>query len=417
MKINIVAPIDGWILNKFGQCVYNELIKMEINAVISQGFDSSADINHYFFANEAPEVIPHRTTFMVTHVDMSWKFENIKRITDMDAIAICMSRETMEKLVSWGVRRNRICYVNPAQDGGIRPRKVALGFTHKVHDDNRKRETMLIDICKQISPESFRFVIMGAGWEEIIGAVRALGFEVEYYPEFEKQQYNKLMLGLDYYCYFGFDEGSMGFLDAVAAGIGTIVTPQGYHLDTGCEITYPVRTINDIVDSLHEIENKNQKNLRFIKEWTWKNYTLKHMEIWKYMLNLEKRSKLLGTRGWYNDGIYSLLLDAPPCFPTYCICKGSRIVLWGAGKLGQKDYQYLKKSQYCEIVLWVDSAYEEKRAMGLDVMNREQIFVIDEKEYDYVFVAIARRMYAEDVQRYLLERHIPKEKILLQCDL
>lgn len=308
MKINIIYNEAGWIVYKFAKCVYDELCKLGYDVSLSTKYDPDANINHYFDPNYAERVGAH-TTFMITHVDTAYKLARIMEQTKKGAIGICMSLETRDRLISNGVAANKICYINPAQDGQIRPKKVSLGFTHRVYNDSRKRESMLIDICKLISPDIFRFVIMGAGWEEIIKQMNDMGFEMEYYPEFDKEKYNELMVNLDYYCYFGFDEGSMGYLDAVAAGIGTIVTPQGYHLDTECPITYPVSTIDEIVDALHDIENKKKKNFRFIENWTWKNYTLKHLEIWKYMLGAEDLKEILNTRGWYTDGIYSLLVN------------------------------------------------------------------------------------------------------------
>ena len=310
MKVNIISPDakDGWIIYKFGKSVYDELIKMNIDAKLSKQFDPSCDINHFFTPN-ATEYADRGTTFMITHVDTAWKVEQIRKATKKGAVGICMSRETRDRLIASGIPANRICYINPAQDGQIKPRKITLGFTYRVHSDNRKRDSMVVDICKRINPDFFKFVIMGADWEDIISQIKELGFEVDYYPGFDKQKYNELMVNLDYYCYFGFDEGSMGYLDAVAAGIGTIVTPQGYHLDTECEITYPVTTIDEIVDALEDIENKRKKNLRFIETWTWSNYAAKHLEIWKYMLGTDKLENLLSSRGWYTDGIYSLLID------------------------------------------------------------------------------------------------------------
>lgn len=310
MKINIIAPDqkDGWILYKFGKTVYDELQKTGIEVELSHRFDPNASINHYFTPNVA-DVADNRTTFMITHVDTMLKVEQIKKATKKGAIGICMSKETRDRLIANGIPANKVCYINPAQDGQIKPKKVSLCFTHRVYNDSRKRESMLIDICKKINNDIFKFVIMGSGWEDIIKKMNELGFETEYYPEFDKEKYNEIMINTDYYCYFGFDEGSMGYLDAVAAGIGTIVTPQGYHLDTECEITYPVSTIDEIIDALHDIEEKKRKNLRFIETWTWKNYALKHLEIWKYMLGAEKLENILSTRGWYVDGIYSLLID------------------------------------------------------------------------------------------------------------
>lgn len=309
MKVNLIIPSESpWILYKFAESTGDQLKKLGIEVNISKEFDTSADINHSFTAS-TPAVISGKCSFMVAHISRAELLDSIVNATKKDAVAICMSRETRDMLIASGAKRNRICYVNPAQDGQITPKKITLGFTHRVYSDNRKRESMILDICKEIDPNVFRFEIMGAGWESIISEMEKMGFEVKYFSEFDKEEYNKLMLRLDYYCYFGFDEGSMGYLDAVAAGVGTIVTPQGYHLDTECEITYPVSTINEIVDALQSLQEKRKKHYRFIETWTWENYAKKHLEIWKYMLGCEDLNTLLSNRGWYQDGIFSLMLD------------------------------------------------------------------------------------------------------------
>mgnify|MGYP003314534376 CR=1 FL=1 len=204
MKINIIYYEGGWILYKFAKCVYDELISMGYEATLTQSFDKSADVNHYFVPNYADRLDEH-TTFMITHVDTMRKVEQIKEQTEKGAIGVCMSLDTRNKLIANGIPSNKLCYINPAQDGQIKPKKVTLGFTHRVYNDCRKRETMLIDICKDISPDIFRFVIMGTGWEDIIAKLSAMGFEIEYYPDFEKTKYNQIMTEMDYYCYFGFD--------------------------------------------------------------------------------------------------------------------------------------------------------------------------------------------------------------------
>ena len=307
MKINIIFNESGWIIQKFASMLCDNLCKLGIDATISSQYDKNADINHYFFPNHAPVSNKH-VTFMITHVDLLDKVELIKKQTENGAVGICMSLETRNKLISYGIKPDRLCYINPAQDEQILPRKIRLGFTNRVYDDSRKRESMLVDVCKKIDNRIFKFCIMGSGWEPIIESIKELGFEVEYYPDFDKKIYNELITNLDYYCYFGFDEGSMGFLDALAAGVGTIVTPQGYHLDMGVDITYPVSTIDDIINALHEIETNRIKAIDFSKKFTWEAYARKHIEIWNYMLDREDLSDILKTRGWYTDGIYSLLL-------------------------------------------------------------------------------------------------------------
>lgn len=308
LDINIVIEESGWILQKFAEQMRMELEKEGYKVKISDRFDSACTINHYFAPNSERKA-DKRTTFMITHVMKTSYLDWISRLTEKGAVGICMSRQTMQKLISYGIRHNRICYINPAQDGEIKPRKYRIGFTHRQYTDNRKRDTMILDVCKEINPEMFCFEIMGAGWDNNVAKMREMGFEVIYYPAFDRQKYINMMQNLDYYCYFGFDEGSMGFLDAVAAGIGTIVSPQGYHLDTCCEITYPVSTVQEIIDAFQDLESKKKKNIEFAKEATWANYAKKHVEIWQYLSGQKRLSDILQNRGWYQDGIFSFMLD------------------------------------------------------------------------------------------------------------
>ena len=76
MKVNIICYEAGWILYKFAKCVYDELKGLGLDVIISQKFDSSADINHYFVPNYADRVDNH-TTFMITHVDTARKVAQV----------------------------------------------------------------------------------------------------------------------------------------------------------------------------------------------------------------------------------------------------------------------------------------------------------------------------------------------------
>lgn len=308
MKVNIVVKGEGWILNKFAKEMNDCLMDRGIDSKVSITFDPTADINHYFAPFTEDKADSH-TTFMITHVMRYGYLDRVKKITDAGAIGVCMSKETMEMLVSCGVARNKICYINPAQDNAVKPRKIILGFTHRIYKDNRKRETIILDIFKQVNSGCFKLCIMGAGWEDIVAELNEMGIETEYYSEFDKDKYNRLIEGLDYYCYFGTDEGSMGFLDAVAAGIKTIVVPQGFHLDVKGGITHPVRDIEDIVNVLHKLELEKKERANAVSTWTWGNFTQKHIEVWKYMLGADTLENILKNRGWYYDGIFSLMVN------------------------------------------------------------------------------------------------------------
>lgn len=304
-KVRLVCSSDGWILQKFAAKMQEELQKKGIEADVGKCVDLKADINHHIAHHNYEPIQDCHDTLMITHVDSVNKLNLLKHQLKTAKMGICMSRDTMLQLISMGVPREKLCYINPAQDGVIKPKKYVLGITHRVHEDHRKRVDALVDICEEISPDYFEFKIMGDGWEEIIEKVREKGFTVTYYPEFNYEIYVQLVPSLDYYLFWGFDEGSMGYLDALAAGVGTIVTPQGFHLDTRNGLTYPCRTIADFVDVLSKLEMEKRKITDAVADWTWENYTAKHIEVWKYILGIEE--DIYVNKHRYEDGIFSVL--------------------------------------------------------------------------------------------------------------
>lgn len=314
LRIRLVYHDDGWILGKFARKLQEELTSLGQEADIAETEDTSADINHYIYYGALTNFFEKsqtvRTT-MITHVNCARLRDQVQFQAQHNTTGICMSSDTLDKLSSWGIPRNRICYVNPAQDGEIRPRKTVLGITNRCYRerDYRKRDDMVLDICRELDPLYFKFRIMGAGWEEIICQLRELGFEIDYYDDFDREIYKELMPGLDYWLYFGVDEGAMGYLDALAAGIKTITTPQGYHLDTRCGLTYPCRTVEEFGRVLKKIQKEREELTDAVKDWTWENYARKHLEIWQYLTQTRPMEELYRHQGEYVDGIFSLLID------------------------------------------------------------------------------------------------------------
>lgn len=303
-KVRLVCASEGWILRKFAVKMQEELNKRGIEADIGKCVDVTADINHHIAHHEYEPLRDCNDTLMITHIDSVNKLNLLKHQLRTARMGICMSRDTMLRLVSMGIPREKLCYINPAQDGVIKPRKYVLGITHRVHEDHRKRANALLDICEGISPVYFEFKIMGDGWDKIIEKVREKGFKVTYYPAFDYEVYVNLIPSLDYYLFWGFDEGSMGYLDALAAGVGTIVTPQGFHLDTRNGLTHACRTIDDFVEVLAELEREKRKITGAVADWTWGNYTAKHIEVWKYILGQED---VYQNKHKYEDGIFSVM--------------------------------------------------------------------------------------------------------------
>lgn len=308
-RVRLVCASDGWILQKFAVRMREELQKKGIAADIGRCVDFAADINHHIAHHGYEPLRDCHDTLMITHIDSANKLNLLRHQLQTARMGICMSRDTMFQLISMGVPREKLCYINPAQDGVIKPKKYVLGIMHRVYEDHRKREEALLDICDGISPDFFEFKIMGTGWEQIVEKVRKKGFVVTYYSIFDYEIYVNLIPSLDYYLFWGFDEGSMGYLDALAAGVGTIVTPQGFHLDTRNGMTYPCKTITDFIDVLSKLEMKRRKITNAVTDWTWENYTAKHIEVWKYVLGIEE--DIYTNKHKYEDGIFSVMsIDA-----------------------------------------------------------------------------------------------------------
>jgi len=311
LKVRIIDMESGWIIGKFARKLCEELVKLGVDAEISDKRDPSADINHYplYTYIDYSNSRHINDTMMITHVDSLSKVELIKGRLKTYGMGICMSKYTMDYLTSLGVPREKLCYINPAHDHVIKPRKYIIGLTYKTHEDCRKRDEFLIDIARNLDKDYFKIVIMGSGWEKIISEIEALGVETEYYNEFDYEQYVKLVPTFDFFLYFGNDEGNMGYLDALAAGVETIVTPQGYHLDAKGGLTYPGETLQDYIDIFSSIADKKKKRVQSVEDWTWENFAKKHLEVWNYILKRKNLNELFQNRGFYSDGIFSVLPD------------------------------------------------------------------------------------------------------------
>ena len=81
-------------------------------------------------------------------------------------------------------------------------------------------------------------------------------------------------------------------------------------------------------------------------------------------------------------------------FPFNEIEKGSRIVLYGAGLVGQEFYAQIQATNYCEITAWIDKDFAFYQSKGMSVKVPEKI---EDIEFDVLIVAIANEDIADSV--------------------
>lgn len=302
MRVRIVCyeDVDAWILGKFAKKMHESLQKMGINSDIAKVPDVSADINHHIIYVTYDGKKNSVDTIMITHVDNVDKLTQIKKQLENAAAGICMSKETMLHLSQMGINKSKLCYVNPAHDGLIPVGKIVIGITCRVQGDGRKREYFLDKLANILDPQYFKFKIMGDGWQLQVNILRKRSFEVEYTDRFVYEEYVKLIPSLDYYLYMGMDEGQMGFIDALAAGVKTIVTAQGYHLDAPGGMVHPFTSYEELEHIFLSLQNEKENLVQSVKTWNWDDYTKKHVEIWKHLLGESNKSD-------FTDGLNSLV--------------------------------------------------------------------------------------------------------------
>lgn len=89
---------------------------------------------------------------------------------------------------------------------------------------------------------------------------------------------------------------------------------------------------------------------------------------------------------------------------------GAKVIIYGAGVLGQQIYRYLFNHHCAEILLWVDrnALYYQKSGMAVNLPEAIEGL---HKQYDYVLIANTVETVANEIWEYLLQLHIPAEKI------
>lgn len=288
MNCNLVLheAFRGWVIEKMARRLADEIAGLGHNVEIAERPSSAADINHLMMFYHLPEVLPARCTVAITHIDDSVRLGQARAAVEKAEVAVCMSSMTVKQLVNDGMPRDKLCYVLPAFDRGIEPRRLVVGLTTKLYSDGRKREALLVRMADETDLSPFHFDIYGTGWDEVAGKLRQAGAKVSVTTDGTNSMsaYELIRSRIphfDYYLYLGLDEGSLGTLDALAAGVKTIVTPQGFHVDLPHGITHPFWSYDELRNVFQNILDDRNKRVRAVSELTWRKYAERHLIIWE----------------------------------------------------------------------------------------------------------------------------------------
>lgn len=96
-------------------------------------------------------------------------------------------------------------------------------------------------------------------------------------------------------------------------------------------------------------------------------------------------------------------------FPFKKVKRGSNIVLYGMGTYGQLLYKFIKKTNFCNIVICTDKNYMELSKQGIPVVSPDDI---EKYDYDAIVVANSFAKVRNTIYKDLSQKY-PSEKIHL----
>jgi len=158
--------------------------------------------------------------------------------------------------------------------------------------------------------------------------------------------------------------------------------------------------------SLSRLEKSGEaESLRLQMEFLKKAFTQKEVadELLPQLEQYKKYHYALRCMQAFDPGIL---------MPYGGIPQGSRVVIYGAGVLGQQIHRYLSRyhGNEIEIVLWIDRNAAHYQKIRMDVHPLEKIESL-QGQYDYVLIANTVETAANEMRNCLLDLYVPLEKI------
>ena len=100
-------------------------------------------------------------------------------------------------------------------------------------------------------------------------------------------------------------------------------------------------------------------------------------------------------------------------FPFEKINPGERIVIYGAGLVGNSFWQQIKRTKYCRLIAFADRAYDKYIGMSIPVVAMEDIVGLN---YDKIVVAIDQEDLAKIIVNQLKAKaKVSRDAIVLGC--
>jgi hypothetical protein len=271
---------SGWILEKVANRLCLEFSNLGIESKVLPKPDFAASVVLWVqYADKTinltkVENFTGISSALVTHVDDSFKLSRVRKLYLGGVDLIFMSKEhacTIAELINMQVPPFNILL---GSDLAIERDVFKVGIVSKCYPDGRKNEGWLLDFAVRGLLEHVELTIIGTGWEKIVKKLRSLGVSIVLfndqenpYPEYSEIQ--DATRGFDLFLNFGFDEGSLGALDAFLLGTDMLISRHGFHIEFGLSDD---NYVLNLLDAREKFESKKRiffDKQQKIRGWTW----------------------------------------------------------------------------------------------------------------------------------------------------
>lgn len=166
----------------------------------------------------------------------------------------------------------------------------------------------------------------------------------------------------------------------------------------------------------HYVLHNNSASMKNAKD-AYLNATYLYQELYHCFFNSKYKELLIPQLDQYMRRLIwkkepeKYLMVNSFVFPFHKIEKGSRIILYGMGKMGITLYQQIKRTNYCNITAWAD---RNEKIFSDILTSIHKILPSEIRDYsfDYIVIAIEQKMIRHNIVNELCLIGIDKEKII-----
>lgn len=271
---------DSWIIAKIVERLRFQLTQAGHDAQVKEFYADGFDYIFWSHYRNLPldyvVSLNNREYFFVTHVDDSKKLFLCKLHIEKGLKPICMSEATSQELrnlLSLGELPKVMTIGSDIAPQSVN--KVRIIMSSSIYADGRKNEKWIAEIKSRNILKNSEFLFLGRGWDLVVNQIRNAGgtasaidnsvIDSEIYEESLR-----LVKESDLFIYTGFDEGSLGVLDAYLLNVDLLVSHQGFHSQLNLKECELFSTRNEFYEKLEQrveelrLRNINQANFSWI---------------------------------------------------------------------------------------------------------------------------------------------------------